>query len=178
MNQAFQVAALIHFAAMCVSPVGAQEIHIRVLNAQSGKPITNECINISLGQWHGADLLAPTNKDGVVVLHLADNEVTATAESTGPCVGTAILGPKSLPKNVDAIAITSDAYIDCQEWAKVIPGATAKDNLSRAPAYPIKKIRETGVVASNTCGKFKAEPKPGELIFFVRPASWWEKMRR
>jgi hypothetical protein len=60
----------------------------------------------------------------------------------------------------------------------VIPVATPKENLSRAPSYPIKNILETGVVASNTCGKFKAEARPGDLIFFVRPASWWEKMRR
>jgi hypothetical protein len=36
-------------------------------------------------------------------------------------------------------------------------------------ARAIKKILESGVVAGNTCGKFRAEPKPGELIFFVRP---------
>jgi hypothetical protein len=115
MNQAFQIAALIHFTTMCVCAVDAQEIHIKVLNAQNGKPITNECVDVSLGQWHGADLLAPTNKEGVVVLHLADKAVTATAGSKGPCYGSAILGPKSLPKNVDAIAVTSDAYFDCQE---------------------------------------------------------------
>lgn len=62
---------------MWASVVDAQEIHIRVLNAQNGKPITNECVNVSLGQWHGADLLAPANNEGVVVLHLANTEVMA-----------------------------------------------------------------------------------------------------
>ena len=41
----------------------AQEIHIRVLNARNGNPITNECLSVSLGSWHGGDLVAPTNSD-------------------------------------------------------------------------------------------------------------------
>ena len=40
MNQVFPIVALIHFIAMLESAVNAQEIHIRVLNAQNGKGIT------------------------------------------------------------------------------------------------------------------------------------------
>jgi hypothetical protein len=43
----------------------AQNINIRVLNGRNGKPIANECLNISLGSWHGADIVAPTDKSGV-----------------------------------------------------------------------------------------------------------------
>jgi hypothetical protein len=178
MNREIQVGILVVMSVMWKCPLHGQEIHIRVLNAHNGKPITNECVNVWFGPPHGAGLIAPTNKHGVVVLHLARNEVTADSVFASSCDRIAVLGPKPLPKDGDTIAITSDDYVDCQEWAKVIPGATPKENLSRAPSYPIKNILETGVVASNTCGKFKAEARPGDLIFFVRPASWWEKMRR
>jgi hypothetical protein len=47
------------------------------VNAHNGKPITNECVNVWLGPSHGADLIAPTNKDEVVALHLARKEMTA-----------------------------------------------------------------------------------------------------
>lgn len=98
MNQAFQIAALIHLAAMCASAVDAQEIHIRVLNAHNGKPITNECVSVSFGTWHGGDLIAPTNKEGAVVLHLRKNEITAAEVPPSPCDRIAILGPKPLPE--------------------------------------------------------------------------------
>jgi hypothetical protein len=44
------------------------------------------------------------------------------------------------------------------------------------PWYSIKKILESGVSTANRCGKFEAEAKPGELIFFVRPLTWWERL--
>jgi hypothetical protein len=133
---------------------------------------------VSLGTWHGGDLIAPTNKDGVVVLHLAGNDLTADSVSPSLCDRTAILGPKPLPKGGDTIAITSDEYVDCQEWAKVVPGETAKNNLNRAPSYRIKKILESGVAAGNRCGQFRVDAKPGDLIFFVKPPTLWEKMQR
>jgi hypothetical protein len=178
LSEAIEVLLICIAAGLFGAPLRGQEIHIRVLNAHNGKPIANECVNVSLGVWHGADLIAPTNKEGVVVLHLARNGATAASVSPNPCVRTAILGPKPLPKDVETIAITSDEYVDCQEWAKVIPGEAPKDNLNRAPSYRIEKILESGVVAGNRCGKFRAEAKPGELIFFVRPASWLERMKR
>jgi hypothetical protein len=178
LGEAFRGVLLLCIAAALLgTPIRAQEIHIRVLNARTGKPISNECVNVSLGAWHGADLIAPTNKEAVVVLRMARNEVTADTVSPSPCERTAIVGPKPLPKDVNTIAITSDEYVDCQEWAKVIPGQAPKDNLNRAPSYRIEKILESGVAASNRCGKFRAEAKPGELIFFVRPRSFWERLK-
>src|ERR1700676_1780726 len=84
-------------SALLGTPIRGQEIHIRVLNARTGKPISNECVNLSLGAWHGADLIAPTNKEGVAVLRLARNEVAADIVSPSPCERTAIVGPKPLP---------------------------------------------------------------------------------
>jgi len=178
MNLAIRIVALMVFAVLWACSVSGQDIRIRVVDARTGKAINNECVNVWFGSLHGAYLLAPTNNDGLVLLHLAKNEVTATTVSPTPCGSSAIFGPKLLLKDVDTIALTSDEYVDCQEWAKVIPGAAPKDNLSRAPSYPIKQILESGVVAGNTCGKARGEAKPGELVFFVRPATFWEKMRR
>lgn len=178
MNCEIQVGVLVMVSLLCECSAYGQEIHIRVLNAHNGKPITNECVNVSLGSWHGGDLIAPTNKDGVVVLHLARYEVTADSVSPSPCDRTAILGPKPLPKDVDTIAITSDEYFDCQEWAKMIPGDAPKENINRAPTYRFQEILESGVAAGNRCGHFLVEPKPGELGFYVRPLTLREKMQR
>jgi hypothetical protein len=158
----------------------AQEIRIRVLNARTGKPITDECLNVWVGPLSGTGLLAPTNNEGAVVLHLGDNQVTANAVSSPACHGVAVLGPKPLPKDADTIAIASDYYVACQEYGKVVPGEPATPNLVREimPSYSTKKILESGVSAPNTCGKFRAEAKPGELIFFVRARKFLERMRQ
>jgi hypothetical protein len=162
---------------LLVPTLHAQEIRIKVLNAHNGKPVTDECVNVSLGTWHGGDLIAPTNKEGFVVLHFKNGQVTAAATIPRACNGMEVLGPKRVPTNTTTIAITSDKYVDCQEWAKVVPGEALKDVLNRAPSYPIRNILESGMTAGNRCGRFRAKGKPGELIFFVRPRGFWEKMR-
>ena len=156
----------------------AQEIHIRVLNARNGKPITNECVNVSLGSWHGGDLIAPTNKEGVVVLHFVGNQATADAVPGRTCNGMAALGPRNIPQGTDTLTIASDEYVACQEYGKIVPGEPATPDLLKniMPSYPIKEILRSGIAAANRCGKFRAETKPGELIFFVRPRKFFERM--
>ncbi len=158
----------------------AQEIHIRVLNARNGKPITKECLNVWIGPLHGQALYAPTNNMGVAVLHIRDNEATANDVSPRACNVNAALGPRPIPKGADTIEVAGGNYVACQEYGKIVPGEPATPNLvgELMPSYPIKKILESGVAAGNTCGKFKVEAKPGELIFFVRPPTWLEKLKR
>src|SRR6185312_11259866 len=69
-------AALLISALVLAPPAWAQDIQVRVVSARNGKPITHECLNISLGTWHGAELFAQTNSDGAVVLHVEGGQVT------------------------------------------------------------------------------------------------------
>jgi hypothetical protein len=43
------------------------------------------------------------------------------------------------------------------------------------PSFSVAKIRDAGLVESNQCGKFTIPPRPGELVLFCRPPTWWEK---
>jgi hypothetical protein len=180
-SQAFAQGFLICVMVALFAPLlYAQDIDIRVLNGRNGKPVTNEYLNVSLGSWHGGDLVAPTNRDGVVVLHFGNNQVTADAASPHACNGMAVLGPKAVPNGMDGITVSGDDYAACQEYGKIVPGEPATPTLLKEimPSYPIKKILEWGVSAANRCGKFRAEAKPGELVFFVRPRSLLERMRQ
>jgi hypothetical protein len=179
LTQAFAQGFLVWMLIVFAQVLHAQEIHIRVLNGRNGKPITNECLNVFLGSWHGGDLVAPTDRDGVVVLHFENNQATAEAASPHDCNETAVLGPKAVPKGMDAITVSGDLYVACQEHGKIIPGEPATPNLLKEvmPSYPIKKILESGVSTANTCGKFRTVAKPGELIFFARPRTFSERMR-
>jgi hypothetical protein len=44
--------------------------------------------------------------------------------------------------------------------------------------FATKKILQSGVVTANVCGKVTASPEPGEAILFVRPLSWWKKLKQ
>jgi hypothetical protein len=157
----------------------AQGIHIRALNARNGKAVRDECLNVWVGPVHGEALYAPTNHDGVAMLHISDSEVMADAVSDSACNVSAALGPRSVPKGADRLAVAGGNYVVCQEYGKIVPGDAANPNLvgELMPSYSIGKILQSGVTAANTCGKFRAEARPGELILFVRPRSFLEKLR-
>jgi hypothetical protein len=119
-------------------------------------------------------LLAPTNRKGIVELHIRNRQVTAPTTSPHACNGLAIYGPKFLTNDLESISVIGDIHVACQEYGKRVAGQPAGDVI---PTYRISKIVKSGVAAANTCGKFKAEAKPGELILFVRPMSSWEKFK-
>ena len=74
--------------------------------------------------------------------------------------------------------LAADRYIACQEYAKTAPGDLPVNPVTKMPFYSIGRILDLGVSAGNTCGKFREKAKPGELIFFVKPRSFLEKMRQ
>jgi hypothetical protein len=155
------------------APLKAQQIRIRALNARNGKPIAHECINVSLGSWHGTDILPATNRDGVAVLDLEGDEIRTEAA----CAGRPARVRR--PAGVDTLSVIGDYYVVCQEYGTVIPGEpAARGPLAElAPSYPIERILQSGISAANTCGKFRAQAKPGELILYMRPLSFLEKLR-
>src|ERR1035437_2527933 len=42
--------------------------------------------------------------------------------------------------------------------------------------YPVSTIVALGLVTKNNCSRRTATAKPGELVIFIRPATWWEKV--
>lgn len=49
---------------------------------------------------------------------------------------------------------------------------------SQARDYPVDKILKTGLVTANECGRLIQEPRRGRLVFFVRHASWGERLKQ
>lgn len=53
----------------------------------------------------------------------------------------------------------------------------AKADRKQPPlGYSTQQILLGGVVSENGCSKRSLPPTPGELILFVRPQHWWERM--
>jgi hypothetical protein len=51
------------------------------------------------------------------------------------------------------------AYLDCNDTGTTI--------------VQVKRVTEAGFVPGNKCGRAKAVPKPGEIIFWAKPIPWW-----
>jgi len=155
---------------VCSSSVFAQQIQIKLLNGRNGHSI-KDCLSIwtSPAQRNPDPFMVRTEKNGIAVLNVS-------AQSTSP--GHQIVAPcKAVPTTVDiahaeTIGIWADLQVDCRPRNEVGSSPT------RTKFYSVDEILKTGIVTTNTCGKFKADPVPGELIFFVRHPHWWEALSR
>lgn len=57
-------------------------------------------------------------------------------------------------------------------------GKVAMDeaNTYKEEIYWFADVLAHGAVGANKCGKATAQPIPGQLVLFVRPPHWWEKV--
>jgi len=170
----FVLCILTHVAGFLLS---AQDIQVRLVNGKNGKPVSDECLNISIGGWHGADLIAPTNHDGILALHLENGGIATNAVAPRACNGMALTTSRAVARTAELIAVLPNWQILCERRATRAPGEPVEvDKL--VPSYSIQEILDSGHTAANTCGKFRMKAKPGELVLFVRPPTFGEAMRR
>lgn len=163
--------------AACGPLLCAQEVHIKVLNARNGKAIANDCVDV-FAQGVVNALVIPTDDEGVATLRVKGEHARPPAgRIRGECSGFATLDPTVGVS--DKIQISSVYYIACQEYVdpRSLSRPITNPTEELMPSYSVKRILELGVTASNTCGKFRATAKPGELIIFERPKSFWERLR-
>ncbi len=49
----------------------------------------------------------------------------------------------------------------------------------KPPEFNVKDIFRTGIVAPDNCNFWlHIQPHPGELVFFMRPSTWWDDLKR
>ena len=48
----------------------------------------------------------------------------------------------------------------------------------RSESFSTKEILSHGYASPNTCGKGPISPHPGQVILFVRPLTWWERLKQ
>jgi len=87
-------------------------------------------------------------------------------------------------KGRQPLDLTTDALGEVQFEAKgaqtiqvhPVGEVTCGEQPTRAPYsnYSIEEILKEGLLTKNNCGHLNAEPLRGKLLYFVRPAKWWE----
>lgn len=147
----------------------AQTIKIELVNGRNGRPIANTCLNVWVGTERVNALSIPTDKNGIAVLRLTEeNSEITTLNRWADCGAEGVINP--ILKYASTIKVNT-GYVSCQL-------RTADYSWLAVRGFSTKEILQSGVVTANTCGKAKASPKPGELVIFVRPLTWWEKLKQ
>jgi hypothetical protein len=146
----------------------AQVVRIRIVNGRNGHPMSNSHVNVWVGTKRKEAMVIPTDKDGVARLRLTDDDDEVDLhmrEHSGDdnvALDPIVKYDETLRVNVGFVI----CYPHVRDYSWL-----STTNIST------KQLLQQGIVWPNTCGKTTASPEPGELIIFVRPLSWWEKLK-
>jgi hypothetical protein len=147
----------------------AQEIKIKLVDGRNGQPLGNNCVNVWVGHDRKEATAIPVDSNGVATLRLtAENSEVDTSHQWSGCGLFGVIDPV-LKYHADIGLILG--YVLCQ------PNRRDYSWLEKHE-YATRDLVQTGIVTPNTCGKVTAEHKPGELIIFARPLTWWEKWKQ
>lgn len=159
----------------------SQQIHVVVVEAHHGKPVPHECINVSFGAWHGTDIIAATDDDGVATITIDHDQVRAKPVAGKMwCQGASPTAKSiSTPQPPTTISVLTDWYVSCQYSKKLTedPAWRNESPAQRIPSFSIQEILSHGVVATNSCSKLAPTTKPGDLVLVVRKRTFMEGMR-
>ena len=149
--------------------LSAQTIKIKLVDGRSGRSLANRYVNTWVGTERKDAMAIPTDEHGVAWLYLTDKVAEVNTQSRPKSRGDfGVVHP--VVKYADTIRIVA-GYIVCQPHAPDYSWLAMME-------FSTKQIVQQGVVTANACGKATASPEPGELAIFVRPLSWWEKLKQ
>ena len=154
--------AILSCVLFALAPIGlvaqTATIHVRVLDGRTGKNLSG--MNLAFVDYH-------TDQDGSTHADL-NGRMTVKTSADGDSY---IANPD--PHGVLVFnGLGNGVWTPCsrQKFYDSDTRTYGSEHL-----YPVSTIVASGLVASNNCSKRTATAKPGELIVFVRPATWWEK---
>jgi hypothetical protein len=156
--------------AMPAMSLAAQTLEIKLVDGRNGRPMvgTSAYVNVWVGGERKEAIAIPTDDNGVARLQLTlnPNEVNIPI-STGH--GT-IVEKHPVVKYDESFRINAP-YVLCGS------GEGNRSSLE-LKNFSTKEVLEHGYASGNTCGKVTATPQPGQVILFVRPLTFLEKMKQ
>jgi hypothetical protein len=150
--------------------LSAQTLEIKLVDGRNGRPIVGASayVNVWVGEERKEAIAIPTDDNGVARLQLTlnPNEVNIPI-STGH--GT-IVEKHPVVKYDESFRINAP-YVLCGSGE----GSHSWLDLKN---FSTKEVLDQGYVSANTCGKATVSPQPGQVVLFVRPLTFWEKMKQ
>ncbi len=150
--------------------LAAQTLEFKLVDGRNGHPMVEASayVNVWVGRERKEAIAIPTDDKGVARLQLTLNPNDENVPiSTGH--GT-IVESHPVVKYDESFRINAP-YVLC--------GAEeGKRSWLDLKNFSTKEVLDHGYASANTCGKVTASPQPGQVILFVRPLRFWEKMQQ
>jgi hypothetical protein len=129
---------------------------------------TSAYVNIWVGGERKEAIAIPTDSNGVARLQLTlnPNDVNVP-NSTGH--GT-IVANHPVVQYDESFRINAP-YVLCE------PGGGSYSWLE-LKNFSTKEVLDHGYASANACGKVTVSPQPGQVVLFVRPLTFWEKLKQ
>lgn len=146
-----------------------ETIEIKLVDGRTGHPLAGSCVSVWVGKQRKEAMAIPTDENGIAWLQLTDMDGRADIHQEWK--GCGLFGVINPVVRFDDPLGINVGYALCQpdagdySWLKTTELATGR-------------VLHDGIAMANNCGKPRAAAKPGEVIIFVRPLSWWEKWKQ
>jgi hypothetical protein len=150
--------------------LSAQTLEIKLVDGRNGRPVVgaSSYVNVWVGTERKEAIAIPADGKGVARLQLTLN--TGEVNIPNSKNSGSIVVDHPIVKYDESFRINTP-YVLC---------GSEGSNYSwlRSENFSTKEILHHGYASPNTCGKITVSPQPGQVILFVRPLTWWEKLKQ
>ena len=150
--------------------LSAQKLEITLVDGRNGRPMVgaSSYVNVWVGTERKEAIAIPTDEEGVARLQLTLNPSEVNIPNS---------------KNIGSIVV-DHPIVKYDEFFRInvpyVLCGTGGSNYSwlGLKNFTTKEILDHGYASAHTCGKAPVSPQPGQVILFVRPLTWWEKLKQ
>lgn len=148
----------------------AQTLEIKLVDGRNGRPIVSASsyVNVWVGTQRKEAIAIPVDGKGVARIQLTLNPGEVNIPNSKNSGSIVLEHP---------IVMYDDSFQINAPYALCASGGSNYSWL-RLAKFSTKEVLSRGYVSPNTCGKNTDSPRPGQLILFVRPLTWREKLKQ
>lgn len=149
--------------------ISAQTLEIALVEGRNGRPMAggSSYVNVWVGTERKEAIAIPTDGNGVARLQLTLNTSETNIPNSSNNRGSIVVD-HPVVKYSESFRINAP-YVLCGSGGSNYSWLESKN-------FSTKEVLQHGYVSPNTCGKATVSPQPGQVILFVRPLTWWEKL--
>lgn len=150
--------------------LAAQTLEIKLVDGRNGRPMVgaSSYVNVWVGGERKEAIAIPTDDNGVARLQLTLNPKEVNIPSS---TGTGSIVAKHPVAKYDGSFRINVPYMLCGAGGGNHSWLESKN-------FSTKEVLNHGYASANTCGKATVSPQPGQVVLFVRPLTFWEKMKQ
>ena len=150
--------------------LSAQTIEIKLVDGRNGRPMVgaSSYVNVWVGGERKEAIAIPTDEEGVARLQLTTNPSKVNIPNSKD--NGSIVVDHPVVKYDESFRINAP-YVLCG------PGGGSYSWLE-LKNFSTKEVLNHGFASANTCGKATVSPQSGQVVLFVRPLTFWEKMKQ